>query len=41
MCKKAMEKAIVEVIKETCNKEREENRVKEYATYLFADEWAF
>jgi hypothetical protein len=42
-CKKAMEKAIIEVIKEktireTCHKEKEENRVRKYGTYFNANE---
>ncbi len=41
MCKKAMEKAIVEVIRETHHKEREENRAKTSTTCFNVDEWAF
>ncbi len=36
-----MEEAIIEVIKETCRKEREENRVRKSATYFITDERAF
>jgi hypothetical protein len=36
-----MEKVVVKVIKETCCKEREENRVKKFANYFIANEWAF
>jgi len=38
MCKKAIEKAIVKVIRETHHKEKEENRVKKFATYFTIDE---
>lgn len=41
MHKKAMEKEIIKVIKETCHKEREENMVKKFATYFIVDEHAF
>jgi hypothetical protein len=41
MCKKAMEKAIIKVIMETRHKEKEENRVKIFATYFPIDEHAF
>jgi hypothetical protein len=41
MCKNIMEEAIIEVIKETCRKEREENRVRKSATYFITDERAF
>jgi hypothetical protein len=40
MCKKAMEKPVVKVIRETHCKEREENRVKKSANYLTVDERA-
>ncbi len=38
MFKKAMEKAIEEVIKETHCKEREENKVEKFATYFTIDD---
>jgi hypothetical protein len=38
MCKKAMEKASAKVIRETSQKEREENRVKKFATYFTTNE---
>jgi hypothetical protein len=38
MHKKAMEKVDVKVIKETCCKEREENKVKKLANYLTTNE---
>jgi hypothetical protein len=38
MHKKAMEKVDVEVIRKTRCKEREENRVKKFATYFTIDE---
>jgi len=41
MHKKAMEKAIVNVIKETHHKEREENRVRKFANYFIAYEHTF
>jgi hypothetical protein len=41
MHKKAMEKAIVNVIKKTHHKEREENRVRKFANYFIAYEHAF
>jgi hypothetical protein len=34
MCKKAMEKATKDVIKETCCKKWEENMVRKFANYL-------
>jgi hypothetical protein len=41
MCKKAMEKLVVKVIRETHCKEREENRVRKFANYFTANERAF
>jgi hypothetical protein len=41
MCKKAMEKASAKVIRETCHKEREENKVRKFTTYFTIDEHAF
>jgi hypothetical protein len=38
--KKAMEKAWAKVIRETCCKEKEENKVKKFATYFITDEHA-
>jgi len=40
MCKKVMEKATKEVIRETCSKEREENRVKKSTTYFTTNKQA-
>jgi hypothetical protein len=40
MCKKVMEKVNEEVIRETCRKEREENRVRKSTNYFTTDEWA-
>lgn len=39
--KKAMEKACAEVIRETCCKEKEENKVRKFVTYFTTDEHAF
>ncbi len=39
MHKKAMEQAVVEAIREICCKEREENKVRKFASYLIIDEW--
>jgi hypothetical protein len=36
-----MEKTSVKVIKETCHKEREENKVKKFTTYFITNEQAF
>ncbi len=41
MHKKAMEKATAYVITETCYKEREENKVKKFATHFIVDEQTF
>jgi hypothetical protein len=41
MCKKSMESAIAEVIRETCHKEREENKARKSTNYLIVDEHAF
>jgi hypothetical protein len=38
MCKKVMEKATTKIIRETCRKEREENKVRKSTTYLTIDE---
>jgi hypothetical protein len=38
MHKRAMEKAITKAIRETCHKEREENRVIKSTNYLITDE---
>ncbi len=40
MRKKAMEKAIEDVIKETCHKKWEENKVRKSANYFTIDEQA-
>ncbi len=40
MCKRAMEKATEEVIREMHRKEREENKVRKFATYFIEDDWA-
>ncbi len=40
MCKRVMEKANVEVIRETHCKEREENKVRKSTNYFTTDEWA-
>jgi hypothetical protein len=40
ICKKAMEKASVAIIGETCRKEREENKVRKFATYFTINEQA-
>jgi hypothetical protein len=40
MCKKVMEKAFTKVIRKTCHKEREENKVKKFTTYFTIDEQA-
>jgi hypothetical protein len=39
MHKKATEKVVVKAIKETCRKEREENKVRIFANYFIVDEW--
>ncbi len=41
ICKKAMEKAGAEVIRETCRKEREKNKVRKFITYFNIDEHAY
>ncbi len=41
MHKKAMEKPAIEVIGETCRKEREENRVRKFTNYFIIDERTF
>lgn len=40
MCKKAMEKSIEDVIRETCHKKWEENKVRKSANYFTIDEEA-
>ncbi len=40
MCKKVMEKATKEVIGETHCKEKEENKVRKFATYFIVDDRA-
>ncbi len=40
MHKKAMEKVATKVIRKTCCKEREENKVKNFATYFIVNEQA-
>jgi len=41
MCKKDIKKASAKVIRETCHKEREENKVRKLITYFTANEHAF
>jgi hypothetical protein len=41
ICKKAMEKAGAEVIRETCRNEREKNKVRKSITYFNIDEHAY